>query len=47
MCCSEGKGSTDGAGKMEEFDGSRSPVLRCLTQLTALTEVQEPNSRQV
>lgn len=44
MCCSEkGRAATDGAGKMEEFHGFRSPAMRCLTQLT---EVQELNSSE-
>lgn len=44
MCHSEkGRAATDGAGKMEEFCGFRSAVMRCLTQLTAVTEVQELN----
>lgn len=47
MCCSEkGRAATDGAGKMEEFHGFRSPAMRCLTQLTAVTEVQELNSSE-
>lgn len=31
---------------MEEFRGFRSPAVRCVTQLTAVTQVQELNSSE-